>query len=102
MHFKVGYDKIEIVRGNTTNWQITDYAQRLDVVTIICETIYQLIKKGRKMLTIPVTVTEDGENCKVEVNVFKTTKKTTEQEKKTGTVVRSAIINSLKEMKGIK
>lgn len=54
------------------------------------------------MLTIPVTIKEDGENCKVEVNVFKTTKTTTDQEKKTGTVVRSAIINTLKEMKGIK
>lgn len=54
------------------------------------------------MLTIPVTIKEDGENCKVTVNVPKTTKTTTEQEKKTGTVVRSAIIDKLNEMKGIK
>lgn len=55
------------------------------------------------MLTIPVVVKEDGkDNCTVSVNTPRLTKTTTEQEKKTGTVVRSAIINSIKQMKGIK
>ena len=54
------------------------------------------------MLTIPISIKEDGENCKVTVNLPRETKTTTEQEKKTGTVVRSAIITKLNEMKGIK
>ena len=54
------------------------------------------------MLTIPITIKEDCDNCTLNLNVLKETKTTTEQEKKTGTVVRSAIIDKLNEMKGIK
>ena len=49
------------------------------------------------MLTIPITVKENGENCTININKVKVTKTTTENEKKVGNIIRENIIKSFKK-----